>query len=142
MDDMPKLKPLSRCNAALLILGCVVLADAVTIWVLDRNLRNGVYSPNADAILFLIVLTVMNSIYLLLAGLVGALLPRTYLALRIVSRLLLLLASAFSAALAVYWWIPHHSLAGAAFLPAVVACLWAQWMPPSMRLPANTEDDR
>lgn len=124
-----KMKPLTRRHAGLCILGSVIFANAVTIWVLDRNLRNSVYPTDQDAIIISIAFTVMNSMFILVPALIGAGLPRNHVGFRIAARCFLLVAGVYAAALSVYWWIPHHYLAGGSFVPVLGSCLWSLWMP-------------
>ena len=128
---MWKHKRLSRGQAALTIVAVVIIANMTTCWVLSRNLKSGIYPTDADAIMIPIAFTFMNSLFILLPGVAGALMPHHGIGWRIASRVLLSIAGLFALALAIYWWYPDHYLAGVAFIPVVLACLGAFWKRPT-----------
>ncbi|WP_133854919.1 hypothetical protein [Comamonas sp. JUb58] len=134
-------KPASQGQAAGLILGTVVLANIVTTWVLISNLDAMLYPVEADAIMIPIANNFLNSLCLLLLAGVGICLPRHHIAWRMASRILIGVAVMYALALAVYWWYPFHYLAGASFLPAVLACAWAVCLP-ARKLPARGANTR
>lgn len=129
MRVMIKPKPFTRRYAVLSISGSVMFANLVTIWVLDRNLRNGVYPTDQDSIMIGIAFTFMNSMFSLCPALIGMSLPRHHIFTRIAARCFLLIAGLYALALGTYWWIPKHHFAGAAFFLVLALCLWALWMP-------------
>nr|WP_312988406.1 hypothetical protein [Comamonas koreensis] len=133
-------KPSSRAQAAGLIIGALALANILTTWVLISNLDAMLYPVEADAIMIPIANNFFNSLHLLLWSSLGIVLPRHHIGWRIASRILLGVAAMYTLALVVYWWCiggvlvvywwyPFHYFAGASFLPTVVACTWALWLP-------------
>ncbi len=124
-------KPSSRGQAAGLIIGALALANILTAWVLISNLDAMRYPVEADAIMIPIANNFLNSLHLLLWSGLGIVLPRHHIGWRIASRILLGVAVMYALALVEYWWYPFHYLAGASFLPTVVACTWALWLPSS-----------
>lgn len=126
-------KPTSRGQAVGFIFGTIALANILSTWVLDANLRAMVYPIDADTIMIPIANNFLNSLYILAWGTTGALLPRHHIIWRIASRTLLLIAGTHTWAMGMYWWYPSHYLAGASFFLPVIACAWALCLPVSKR---------
>ena len=122
-------KPTSRLQTIGLILAAVLFANVLATWVLSANLSNGVYPSEADAIMIPIANNFLNSLFILLLGATGVLLPHHRFFWRLVSRLLVATAVLYALALVAYWSYPDHYLAAASFIPMLIACAWTLWLP-------------
>ncbi|MCD2164725.1 hypothetical protein [Comamonas koreensis] len=122
-------KPTSRLQTIGLILASVLLANILATWVLSANLSSGVYPSDADAIMIPIANNFLISLFILLLGATGALLPHQRFFWRLVSRVLVATAVLYSLALVASWCYPDHYLAAASFIPMLMVCIWALWLP-------------
>lgn len=126
---MLNLKPLSRAQSALAIFGAVVCANA-TLWgVLGANLTREIYPSDADSISIPVSFELMDSMFILLIGISGALVPQRRIGWRIANCLLLVVASLLGMVLAYRWLYPNHYLAGSTFLLVPIVCVLSLWKP-------------
>lgn len=129
MPFMPNLKPLSCVQSALAMSGAVVYANA-TLWVvLSANQEMGIYPADADSIGIPIGFALVDSMFVLLFGVSGSLLPQRRIGWRIANCILLVVACLLGTALANSWFYPNHYLAGSAFLLVPIVCVLTLWKP-------------
>ncbi|QIL69412.1 hypothetical protein G7048_02860 [Diaphorobacter sp. HDW4B] len=122
-------KPMPRLQAVLAIIGSLIIAHKVLVWIVDRNITNGMDATEADVLVFAFV----HSVFIFLFAVTGALLPCRGLILRVLGCTLLGLAGLYALVLAASWLYPNYYVAAAAFFLVPIACAYSLWR----RLPGS-----
>jgi len=127
-------------RAFLAMLVSLLLANGVLLYVLDSNLKAGVYPTNADSIGIPLMESASVSLLILVAIGISVSLPKGRPAWRVVRAIPAALAALLSLALAASWLSPHHYLASLGFLLVAVVCIWSWWQDRGIRSKASPKN--